>query len=152
MFSILRLTFSVVMVSSLAASAPSRPNVLFIVADDLRAELGCYGSAEAKTPHLDALAGRGVLFERAYAQQAVCNPSRASALTGRRPDTLKVWDLKRHFRETLPEVVTLPQYFKQHGYAAVGLGKIFHNESGGAPRFPFSDPVSWSEPPRSRAV
>lgn len=136
------------MVSSLAASAPPRPNVLFIVADDLRAELGCYGSAEAKTPHLDALAGRGVLFERAYAQQAVCNPSRASALTGRRPDTLKVWDLKRHFRETLPEVVTLPQYFKQHGYAAVGLGKIFHNESGGAPRFRFSDPVSWSEPPR----
>jgi iduronate 2-sulfatase len=128
--------------------AASRPNVLFLVADDLRTELGCYGSPEALTPHLDALARRGVVFERAYAQQAVCNPSRASALTGRRPDTLRVWDLKRHFRETLPDIVTLPQHFKNHGYTVVGLGKIFHNESGAKPPFPFADPVSWTEPPR----
>ncbi len=125
----------------------AKSNVLFIAADDLRPDLGAYGHAEAKTPHLDALARRGVQFERAYCQQAVCNPSRASVLTGRRPDTLKVWDLKRHFRETLPDVVTLPQHFKNHGYMAVGIGKIFHNESGGKPPFPFSDPVSWSEPP-----
>lgn len=130
---------------ALAAAAP--PNVLFIAADDLRTDLGCYGSPEAKTPHLDALARRGVLFERAYCQQAVCNPSRASVLTGRRPDTLKVWDLKTHFRETLPGVVTLPQHFKNHGYISVGIGKLFHNESGAKPAFPFADPVSWSEPP-----
>ncbi len=130
-----------------AAQRPARPNVLFIAADDLRPDLGCYGSAGAKTPQLDALARRGVLFERAYAQQAVCNPSRASVLTGRRPDTLKVWDLKTHFRETLPDVVTLPQHFKQHGYTAVDIGKIYHNESGAKPTFPFADPVSWSEPP-----
>jgi iduronate 2-sulfatase len=101
-----------------------------------------------KTPQLDALARRGVVFERAYCQQAVCNPSRASVLTGRRPDTLKVWDLQTHFRETLPEVVTLPQHFKQHGYTAINIGKIFHNESGSRPRkFPFADPPSWSDPP-----
>jgi arylsulfatase A-like enzyme len=68
-------------------------------------------------------------------------------MTGRRPDTLKVWDLRTHFRQTLPEVVTLPQHFKRQGYIAVGIGKLFHNESGGKPPFPFADPVSWSEPP-----
>lgn len=129
-------------------AAASRPNVLFIAADDLRPDLGCYGSREALTPHLDALARRGVLFERAYCQQAVCNPSRASVLAGRRPDTLRVWDLRTHFRQADPALVTLPQYFKQHGYTAVGIGKLFHNESGGKPAFPFADPVSWSEPPQ----
>jgi iduronate 2-sulfatase len=134
-------------VVALAAPAP-RPNVLFIAADDLRTDLGSYGHPEARTPHLDALARRGVRFTRAYCQQAVCNPSRASVLTGRRPDTLRVWDLRRHFRETLPDVVTLPQHFRLHGYTTVGLGKLFHNESGAKPPFPFSDPPSWSEPPR----
>ena len=129
------------------AAAASRPNVLFISADDLRVDLGCYGSPEALTPNLDALARRGVLFERAYCQQAVCNPSRASILTGRRPDTLRVWDLRRHFRETFPQLVTLPQHFKAHGYTTVGLGKLFHNQSGAKPPFPFNDPPSWSEPP-----
>jgi iduronate 2-sulfatase len=127
--------------------AASRPNVLFLAADDLRTDLGAYGHPEARTPHLDALARRGVVFERAFCQQAVCNPSRASLLTGRRPDTIKVWDLRTHFRETLPDVVTLPQHFKNHGYTAVSIGKIFHNESGAKPPFPFADPVSWSEPP-----
>ncbi len=136
------------LVAAMAGAATTeRPNILFIAADDLRTDLGCYGSTEARTPNLDALARRGVVFERAYCQQAVCNPSRASVLTGRRPDTLKVWDLRTHFRETLPDVVTLPQHFKQHGYTAVGIGKLFHNESGAKPRFPFSDPPSWSEPP-----
>lgn len=129
------------------AAPPARPNVLFIAADDLRPDLGCYGSGEAKTPQLDALAQRGLLFERAYCQQAVCNPSRASVMTGRRPDAIKVWDLRTHFRQTLPNVVTLPQHFKSHGYSAIGIGKLFHNESGGKPPFPFSDPVSWSTPP-----
>lgn len=131
-----------------AAEKP-KPNILFIAADDLRVELGCFGSVIAKTPNLDALARRGVRFSHAYSQQAVCNPSRASVLTGRRPDTLRVWDLQTHFRETLPEVVTLPQYFKNHGYTAIDIGKIYHNESGPrAPKFPFADPPSWSAPPR----
>ena len=143
----LRLLLLSLCATALAAAPASRPNVLFIAADDLRTDLGCYGSAEARTPHLDGLARRGVVFERAYCQQAVCNPSRASVLTGRRPDTLKVWDLKTHFREHLPQVVTLPQHFKQQGYTTVNIGKIFHNESGSKPPIPFSDPASWSEPP-----
>lgn len=123
------------------------PNILFIAADDLRPDLGAYGSREAKTPNIDALARRGVVFDRAYCQQAVCNPSRASVMTGRRPDTLKVWDLRTHFRETLPDIVTIPQYFKANGYTAVGIGKLFHNEVGAKPAFSFADPISWSEPP-----
>lgn len=131
-----------------AAVESARLNVLFIAADDLRTDLGCYGNQEVRTPHLDALAARGLVFERAYCQQAVCNPSRASVLTGRRPDTLKVWDLQTHFRDTLPDVVTLPQHFKRNGYTAIDIGKIFHNESGTRPRkFPFADPPSWSRPP-----
>lgn len=106
--------------------AADRPNVLFIVSDDLRADLGCYGSA-AKTPNLDALAARGVRFDRAYCQQAVCNPSRSSFLTGRRPDTLHIWSNGTHFRERNPDVVTLPQWFKQNGYETRDAGKIFHN-------------------------
>ncbi|MBN9518591.1 sulfatase [bacterium] len=109
-----------------AAQPADRPNVLFIVADDLRCELGCYGSP-ARTPNLDALAARGVRFERAYCQQAVCNPSRSSFLTGRRPDTLRLWSNGIHFRERNPGVVTLPQWFLRHGYETRGVGKIFHN-------------------------
>lgn len=141
-------SFAAVLGVVVVAAAPApRPNVLFIAADDMRADLGCYGSTEAKTPALDALAHRGVLFERAYCQQAVCNPSRASIMTGRRPDTLKVWDLRTHFRQHLPEVVTLPQHFKQQGYTTIDIGKIFHNESGTRPPVPFNDPRSWSEAP-----
>jgi iduronate 2-sulfatase len=109
-----------------APVAAAGPNVLFIVADDLRAELGCYGSV-AKTPNLDALAARGVRFDRAYCQQAVCNPSRSSFLTGRRPDTLRIWSNGTHFRENNPDVTTLPLWFKEHGYETRCVGKIFHN-------------------------
>jgi iduronate 2-sulfatase len=112
--------------ASAADNAPGPLNVLLIVADDLRAELGCYGSA-VRTPHLDALAGRGVRFNRAYCQQALCNPSRSSFLTGLRPDTLGLWSNGTHFRELRPDVVTLPQWFQQHGYEARCVGKIFHN-------------------------
>ena len=125
-----------------AASTGRLPNILFIASDDLRDNLGCLGDPVARTPHLDALAGRGVLFERAYCQQALCNPSRASLLTGRRPDTLRVWNLPTHFRETRPDVVTLPQHFKRHGYFARNIGKIFHNWRTRIQ----GDPDSWSVP------
>lgn len=124
------------------AAKSARPNVLFVVADDLRTNLGCYGDPAAKTPNLDRLAGRGLLFERAYAQQSLCNPSRASAMTGRRPDTLRVWDLRTHFRETIPDVVTLPQMFRASGYFAQAIGKVYHN---GDTKI-HGDPASWSVP------
>lgn len=114
-----------------------RPNVLFIAVDDLRPELGCYGETHVKSPNIDRLAQAGVTFTRAYCQQAVCNPSRASLMTGLRPDTIKVWDLRTDFRKTMPNAVTLAQHFKQNGYHSVGIGKIFHNI--------IPDPVSWSE-------
>lgn len=111
----------------LAAPAfAAKPNVLLVVADDLRVELGCYGSV-AKTPHLDALAKQGTRFTRAYCQQAVCNPSRSSFLSGKRPDTLHLWNNGTHFRELNPDVVTLPQHFKANGYTTRCFGKIFHN-------------------------
>jgi iduronate 2-sulfatase len=116
-----------------------RPNVLFIAVDDLNATLGCYGNTEAQTPNIDRLALRGVQFNHAYCQQAVCNPSRASLMTGRRPDTLKVWDLRTHFRKELPDVVTLPEHFKNNGYDTRCVGKIYHNYPKG-----MQDPQSWS--------
>jgi iduronate 2-sulfatase len=109
-----------------SAAAAERPNVLFIMADDLRCDLASYGSV-ARTPHLDRLARRAMQFDRAYCQQAVCNPSRSSLLTGRRPDTLRLWNNGTHFRELNPDVTTLPLWFKEHGYTTRCVGKIFHN-------------------------
>lgn len=120
------------------------PHVLFIATDDLTATLGCMGDPIAQTPNIDRLARSGVLFNRAYCQQPLCNPSRASMLTGLRPDTLQVWDLKTNFRTTKPAVVTLPQVFKTQDYFSARVGKIFHYGvprqigSGGA-----DDPNSW---------
>jgi arylsulfatase A-like enzyme len=102
-------------------------NVLFIAADDLRNDLGCYGHPQVKTPNLNRLAARGMVFNRAYCQQAVCNPSRASVMTGKRPSTLGIYDLPTHFREVDPDVVTLPQHFKNNGYFTQNIGKVFHN-------------------------
>ena len=111
---------------NLEAANSVTPNVLFIMADDLRPELRSFGSV-AKTPNLDKLAAKSVQFERMYAQQAVCNPSRSSMLTGRRPDTLKVWSNSNHFRNGNPDVTTIPLWFKDYGYTTRGIGKIFHN-------------------------
>lgn len=107
-------------------AGPRKKNVLFIAVDDLRPELGCYGHSMIKSPNIDALAATGVLFERTYCQQAVCGPTRASLLTGKRPDTTKVYDLKTHIRTTMPDVVTLQQHFKNNGYMSIGIGKLFH--------------------------
>ncbi|MEY5013974.1 MAG: hypothetical protein RIS92_332 [Verrucomicrobiota bacterium] len=104
----------------------AKRNVLFIMADDLRTELGSYGS-RALTPNLDRLAASSVQFNRMYTQQAVCNPSRSSMLTGRRPDSLQLWSNGLHFRERNPEVETLPGWFKANGYTTRCVGKIFHN-------------------------
>lgn len=127
--------------SAKPAARDARPNVLFIMADDLRAELASYGSP-ALTPNLSRLARRGVQFDRAYCQQAVCNPSRSSLLTGRRPDTLRVWNNSTHFREPNPDVTTLPLWFKEHGYVTRCVGKIFHNWHTQVK----GDPRSWSAP------
>ncbi|WP_176884827.1 sulfatase [Dyadobacter soli] len=121
-------------------NAAPKPNVLFIMVDDLRPAMGCYGDALARTPHMDALARTGTLFSRAYCQQAVCSPSRTSMLTGLRPDETQVWGLKRAFRETMPDAVTLPQHFKNNGYVTAQVGKIFHDPAS------HQDSASWSGP------
>lgn len=123
--------------------AAEKPNVLFIAVDDLRVELGCYGSEHVLSPNIDRLAAQGTLFERAYCQQTVCNPSRASVMTGLRPDTLGVWDLVTHFRQNRPDVTTIPQLFKGNGYHAQCVGKIFHNWRQDDYQ---GDPDSWSVP------
>jgi len=131
-----------------AAAAAERLNVVLIIADDLRYELGGAQHPRAITPVMDRLAAAGRVFERAYCQQAVCNPSRASMLTGMRPDSLRVWDLQARFRETAPHAVSLPEQFLAHGYHTQSIGKVFHNETR-TPRgrSPFNDPKSWSVAP-----
>ena len=126
---------------TLAETRVERPNVLFIAVDDLRPELGCYGHPLAKTPNIDRLAAHGVRFNRAYCQEAICSPSRASLMTGMRPNSLGVTDNVTYFRDTTPDVVTLPQHFRNHGYETVFMGKIYH---GGM----IDKEKSWSRPAR----
>jgi choline-sulfatase len=108
------------------AQSTSRPNVLLLMSDDLAAHLGCYGHPQAKTPHLDALAHRGVLFERAYCQFPHCNPSRASLLSGLRPSATGVTNNADNLYNNIPGIITLPRLFRDHGYATARCGKIFH--------------------------
>ncbi|MDF7825391.1 sulfatase-like hydrolase/transferase [Pontiellaceae bacterium B12227] len=115
-----------------------RPNILFLAIDDLRPELGCYGSEIAITPNMDKLASEGLLFNRAYCQEAICGPSRASLMCGARPDTIKVVENYAHFRVLNPDIVTLSQQFIANGYNAVEIGKIFHNQT------KFGDEASWN--------
>jgi len=133
---------AVLIVVSLARlqAAESRPNILFIAVDDLRTSLGCYGDKLAKSPNIDRFAATARRFDHAYTQQAVCGPSRTSLLTGRLPDNTRMWHNRNRFRDTQPDIVTLPQLFKNHGYHTVSLGKIFSGDEREL------DPVSWSEP------
>ena len=117
------------LILTLSLSAQNKKNILFIAVDDLKPTIGAYGDVVAKTPNIDKLASKGFVFKNAYTQQAVCGPSRASMLTGWRPDRTKVWDLKTYIRSKNPNVVTLPQYFKQNGYITCATGKIFDPRS-----------------------
>jgi arylsulfatase A-like enzyme len=121
--------------------AGNKKNVLFIAIDDLKPILGCYGNELVQTPNIDKLASEGIVFENNHCQQAVCAPSRASLMTGMRPDITKVWDLKTLIRDKNPDILTMPQYFKQNGYFATGVGKIYDKRSVDNQH----DKVSWSE-------
>jgi arylsulfatase A-like enzyme len=112
--------------NAVAADPPKRLNVLFLMSDDMRPELGCYGQTFVKSPNIDALAKAGVRFDRAYCQYPLCNPSRTSLLTGRYPTSTGVLDNRTWFGAAHPDWVTLPKHFKQNGYTTLRTGKIFH--------------------------
>ena len=119
----------------------ARPNVLFIAVDDLKPLLGCYGDKSVKSPNIDRLAKRGVRFDRAFANQAVCSPSRNAMMTSLRPQSIGIYDLGTNFRTAVPDAVTLPQSFMKVGYRAESIGKIMHRGHGND-----EDAASWSVP------
>ncbi|WP_281614870.1 sulfatase [Flammeovirga sp. SubArs3] len=122
-----------------------KPNILFISFDDLRPEMGTYGSDVAITPNIDKLAKRGLQFNQAYCQQAICSPSRASLMTGARPESINVIENYTYFRDENPDIITLPQHFKENGYETVNCGKVYHGK--------FSDmEKSWSMQPDYKAL
>ena len=131
--------FNIIFISCQTPQAePKQLNVLFVSIDDLRPALGVYDDPIAITPILDQLASEGMTFRETFCQSAVCAPSRASLMTGIRPDSTRVWHLGNKFRKINPDAVTMPQYFSKHGYHTVNLGKIFHNY--------MPDSISWDEP------
>ena len=135
------LTFALLVLGSVATPAVAKPNVLMICVDDLKPLLGCYGDKTIKSPNIDRLATRGVVFDRAYCNQAVCSPSRNTLMTGVRPSTLGIYDLGTNFRKAAPDAITLTQHFKQQGWKTEGMGKILHVGHGNR-----EDAASWSVP------
>jgi iduronate 2-sulfatase len=124
-----------------ALQADQKPNVLLILVDDLKPTLGCYGDQSAKTPNLDALAGRGMRFDLAYCNQAVCAPSRFTLMLGAHSTSTGLYGLGSHLRKAYPDAVTMPQHFEKHGYRTESLGKVFHIGHGNQ-----GDPQSFSVP------
>jgi len=118
--------------------ASEQRNVLLICSDDMRPQLGCYGDPTVKSPNIDRLAGRGMVFEQSYVQQALCSPSRISMLSGRYPATTQIFEIGRTLRATMPDITTVPQHFKNHGYHCRSFGKVYH--------VGIDDEASWSEP------
>ena len=131
---------------SYSSEEPSPPNILFIAADDLNVDIGCYGNNQVKTPNLDRLAKMGVRFDNAYAQQALCGPSRASIMSGLRPNTTGFVRNNDDLRKLKPDVITLGQYFQNNGYYSGRVGKIYHYKN---PRQigtdGHDDPLTWQE-------
>jgi len=119
------LLLSVFNPTKVLSQTKQKPNILFIAVDDLKPLLGCYGDKTIKTPNMDRIAKNGTIFMANYVQQAVCGPTRASLMTGKRPDYTKVWDLKTKMRDVNPEIVSIPQYFATQGYTTQGVGKIY---------------------------
>jgi len=124
-FKIATLVFATIFISNVYSQQKTKPNILFIGIDDLKPILGCYGNTQIKTPNIDRLAKMGTVFMSNYCQQAVCGPTRASLMTGKRPDYTKVWDLKTKMRDINPDIVSLPQYLISQGYSTQGIGKIY---------------------------
>lgn len=129
------------------AAAPPRPNVLLLCVDDLKPALGCYGDRWARTPNIDRLAARGMRFDLAFCNQAVCAPSRNNLLLGSRSTSIGIYSLGEHFRRAVPDAVTLPQHFMRHGWRAEAVGKILHTGHGN-----HDDAASWSVPSRPERV
>tara|TARA_B100001093_G_scaffold476843_1_gene503605 strand:+ start:773 stop:2389 length:1617 start_codon:yes stop_codon:yes gene_type:complete len=135
---LLLLSFTTIVTLTSAQNEIVKPNIIFISIDDLRPSIGVYGDSIVVSPNIDKLAFEGMTFRQNFCQVAVCAPSRASLMTGLRPDSTRVWHLGDKFRKINPNTVTMPQYFSKHGYHTINLGKIFHNY--------MPDSTSWDEP------